>query len=162
MLKKIVSLILSVVLAVSGCWGLVSCSNNSTSNNSEITQQEYIDEIVSYALDEADYRIEDYIDVAPFVNLGLSESTKTNSVYKNQASVFINENDRINLEIEQYDALTSSISGIFSELTDEQYEVVETLAEEDSDIAELLQMVETDFESYGIETDSKITVGIKV
>lgn len=54
----------------------------------------------------------------------------------------------------QYDVLTTSITNIFNDLSDEEYDVFRILAEEDSDIAEMLEMVECDFEITNIDNES--------
>lgn len=149
MVKKLVSLILCTVMAIGGCIGFASCSKNSQNNDADLTKQEAIEELVDYALDEADIRIEDYIDVSHFVNLAeTNQSTVRSSVKQLTHAV------EARVDAEQYEALTSSISGIFSELTDEEYETVKTLAESDGEIAEMLEMVENDFADYGYETDN--------
>lgn len=111
---------------------------------------EVLDYLVNLALEEADVRIEDYIDVDYFANLKASTEISVNEIQKlsNVESSDEEIYDEISFDEEQYYALTESITGIFSELTTEEYEVFETLAEDDEDIREMLTMVENGFEEY--------------
>lgn len=159
MKKRLLSFILCVVLAVGACIGTTSCSNKSLHNDTEVTQQEVIDQIVESALDEFEVRIDDYIDVSYFV--GLADSVGSNSSNHGKlltTSQLSPDNDEMSLEAIQYDALTSSIENIFSDLDDDEYDAISTLAEEDDEIADLLRMVESDFDGFGYQDEnSEIT-----
>lgn len=111
---------------------------------------EVLDYLVNLALEEADVRIEDYIDVDYFANLKASTEISVNEIQKlsNVESSDEEIYDEISFDEEQYYALTESITDIFSELTIEEYEGFETLAEDDEDIREMLTMVENGFEEY--------------
>ncbi len=54
----------------------------------------------------------------------------------------------------QYETLTTSITNIFNDLSDEEYNIFKTLARDDSDIAEMLELIECDFETKSIVNES--------
>lgn len=158
MVKKFIGFILCIVMAVGSCLGLTSCSKNESFTQIETTPQEVIDELVDIALDEVDYRIDDYIDVSYFVNLSKdNESSNNNSVKKLSVSL-VTDDEELIVDAEQYYELTSSINNIFSELTDEEYDAIKTMAEQDEDIAEMLEMIESDFENYDYTVDNDTTI----
>lgn len=140
MLKKSISFLLCLVLSVVCCIGVMSCTKGD-SKQTESAEEEIVDDFIDNALEETDLRLDDYIDVSHFVELeerGISTTgytTVSNDV----------ENDTI---AEQNEELKTSISEIFDELTEEEYDSLKTLGEEDSEIAEMLYMVESDFAGY--------------
>lgn len=153
MIKKLTSFILCLALAVGGCIGLTSCSESSSHAQTEITQQDVINEIVDAALNEMDCRIDDYIDVSYFANLDETSQVSTNTSIKKLTASSTNDTEAAYIDVQQYNELTSSIDEIFSELTDEEYKAIKSLADNDDDIAKMLNMIENDFEGYEYESE---------
>lgn len=102
--------------------------------------------LVDLAIEKSEIKINDYIDVNYFTSLRNITSLKTENT-QTLSSNLINEEIEIYEEIDdiQYETITSSILNIFNDLSDEEYEAFETLAEEDVVIAEMLDMIESDF-----------------
>ncbi len=150
MIKKIIKLFCCVVLLSISIIGLNSCGKADNFQESTITNDETVDSIVQLALDETDIRLEDYVDIEYFSNLEESSKTLIDSI---QTLSFSSENeDTVNIDNEQYTALTESITSIFDDLSAEEYDVFKELAEQDSDIGDMLEMIENGFESNFYES----------
>ncbi len=133
---------------------LVLCSIGTTSSDKNIrsveSSDEIIDSIVGLALDDAEFKIDDYVDINYFVNLQESTSMMVDNIQLLSTNV---ENEQIsNQDIDeiQYETLTTSIINIFDDLSNEEYKVFKTLGEDDSDIAKMLELIECDFETKSI------------
>ena len=150
-MKKIIKLLVCSVLLVLCSIGITSSDKNIRSVESS---DEVIDSIVNLAIEEIETKIDDYVDINYFVNLQESTSMMVDNIQLLSTNV---ENEQIsNQDIDeiQYETLTTSIINIFDDLTDEEYKVFKTLGEDDSDIAEMLELIECDFETKSIVNES--------
>ena len=138
-MKKIIKLFIYSFLLVLCSIGITSSDKNIRSVESS---DEIIDSIVGLALDDAEFKIDDYVDINYFVNLQESTSMMVDNIQLLSTNV---ENEQIsNQDIDeiQYETLTTSIINIFDDLSNEEYKVFKTLGEDDSDIAEMLELIE--------------------
>lgn len=143
-MKKIIKLFLVITTFFISVVGLGSCSSLDVSEEEQLSSEELTESIVKLALDEADIRLEDYVDIDYFANLEYSTKEMVNSIQKLNYS--LEQEESVNIDNEQYLALADSITNIFDDLSSEEYEVFKTLAEEDTEIAEMLELVENGFE----------------
>lgn len=90
------------------------------------SSEEVVDTIVQLALDEADIRLEDYIDINYFSNLQISTKEMVDSMQT--LSLLSEQNEILDIDDEQYIALTDSITNIFNDLSTEEYDVFKTLS----------------------------------
>ncbi len=67
------------------------------------------------------------------------------------ASNSIQNNSLTDIEYEQYKQLTISLADIISDIPSEEYQLLQSYAEEDSDIAIFIEMAENDFVGYNLE-----------
>ncbi len=140
-MRKIIKLLVFSVL-------LVLCSIGITSsdiNNSGESSDELIDSIVNLALEDAKFKIDDYVDTNYFVNLKESTSMMVDNIELLSTKVEDEQVSDDDIDEIQYETLTTSITKIFDDLSDEEYDVFKALAEDDSDIAEMLEMIESNF-----------------
>lgn len=158
MLKKITKFFCLLLLLSISIISLDSCDNPNNFQES-IINDESVD-IVQLALNETDIRLEDYVDIEYFSNLEESSKKTIDSI---QTLCFSNKKeDTTNTDNEQYFALTKSITNIFEDLNAEEYNIFKELAEQDSDISNMLEMIENGFESNSYEslslTDKKSNI----
>lgn len=150
-MKKFIKLLISFLLITCSIGITTSSTNNKTSDLNE----ELINSIVDLALEDAEIKIDDYVDVNYFSNLKQSHSILTSHIQKlannYENDVFNNKN----IDELQYNVLTESISNVFNDLSEEEYEVFKTLAEEDPDISNMLDLVESDFNDDNINSTTK-------
>lgn len=144
MVKKIIKLFCCVALFTTSIIGLSACDSTDSVQGDSTTSEEVVDTIVQLALDEADIRLEDYIDINYFSNLQISTKEMVDSIQT--LSLSSEQNEILDIDDEQYIALTNSITNIFKDLSTEEYEVFKTLADDDTDIADMLQMIENGFD----------------
>ncbi len=150
MLKKITKLFCYIILLSISIIGLNSCNNANNLKESFVINDEAVDSIVQLALDDTEIRLEDYVDIEYFSNLEESSKTLINSIQR--LSFSSKKEDTVNIDDEQYTALTKSITNIFDDLNTEEYNVFKELAEQDSDINNMLEMIENRFESNSYES----------
>lgn len=125
------------------------------------TTDENVDSIIDLAIEQAEIRIDDYLDVNYFVNLNNITSITEDNIQTLSVNV---SNEEIVDEIDeiQYETLTSSICNIFDDLSNDEYEAFATLAEEDADIAEMLDLIESDFSNSNDNSQTKTSNVIKL
>ena len=167
-MKKIIKLFVCSIL-------LVLCSIGITSSDKKVKSvesgDELIDSIVGLALEDAEFKIDNYVDINYFVNLKESTSMMVDNIQLLSTKVeeeVVSDDD---IDEIQYETLTTSITNIFDDLSDEEYDVFKTLAEDDSDIAEMIKMIESNFEttnstnvsnSSAIKTTNIVTLSTEV
>ena len=146
-MKKIIKLFVCSIL-------LVLCSIGITSSDKKVKSvesgDELIDSIVGLALEDAEFKIDNYVDINYFVNLKESTSMMVDNIQLLSTKVeeeVVSDDD---IDEIQYETLTTSITNIFDDLSNEEYKVFKTLGEDDSDIAEMLELIECDFETKSI------------
>ena len=120
----------------------VDASEQQENSSIEVPEQT-VEDLIELALDETNTRIDNYIDVDYFSNLQENNTSSSQIVRFSTESSYDNSISQY-----QYDALTSSITQIFDELSEEEYSTFETLAQEESDIADMLEMVNNGFNTY--------------
>lgn len=140
-MKKLIKLFISSVLIIIGSISLMSCNSNVKIKDSN---NELIGSIVDLAVENAKVKIDDYVDLNYFANLKKTTSMMVDNIQLLSKKAINNETDDID-EI-QYKSLTSSISEIFNDLSAEEYNVFQSLAKDNSDIAKMLVMIENNFE----------------
>ena len=149
-MRKIIKLFACSILFVLCSIGMTSSDKNIKSVESS---DELIDSIVNLALEDAEFKIDDYVDINYFVNLKESTSMLVDNIQFLSTKV---EDEQVSDDIDeiQYETLTTSITNIFDNLSYEEYDVFKTLARDDSDIAEMLELIECDFETKSIFNES--------
>lgn len=150
-MKKIIKLFVCGVLLVLCSIGITSSDKNIKSVESS---DELIDSIVGLALEDAEFKIDDYVDINYFVNLKESTSVMVDNIQLLSSKVEDEQVSDDDIDEIQYETLTTSITNIFDDLSDEEYDVFKTLAEDDSDIAEMIEMIESNFETINSANES--------
>ncbi len=143
-MKKIIKLCVFSVLLVLCSIGITSSDINIKSDESS---DELIDSIVNLALEDAKFKIGDYVDTLYFANLKESTSMMFDNIELLSTKVEDEQVSDDNIDEIQYETLTTSITNIFDDLSDKEYDVFKTLAEDDSNIAEMIEMIESNFET---------------
>lgn len=150
-MKKIIKLFVCGVLLVLCSIGITSSDKNIKSVESS---DELIDSIVGLALEDAEFKIDDYVDINYFVNLKESTSMMVDNIQLLSSKVEDEQVSDDDIDEIQYETLTTSITNIFDDLSDEEYDVFKTLAEDDSNIAEMIEMIEGNFETTNSTNES--------
>lgn len=154
-MKKFIKLFCCVVLLIVCIIGFSSCNSINCVQEDSTLNEDLVDTIVQLALDETDIRLDDYIDINYFSNLQTSTKEMVDSI--RTLSLSSEQNEILDVEDEQYIALTDSITNIFSDLSTEEYNVFKMLANDDADIANMIQMIENNFElSYDETLSSEV------
>ncbi len=141
-MKRILNMFLCILLLGTGVFSLSAGDNYNTAQKN-FTSYEVTDSIVQQSLDDLDVRLEDYIDIDYFSNLEIS-SNKSSDI--NKLFVSTEKEDTIIIDDEQYTALIESITNIFNDLNEEEYEIFKELAQDDSNIYDMIDMIENGFE----------------
>lgn len=108
-----------------------------------IEEDSTINNIISLSLDNADSKLEKYVNVNYFVCLKTETSILVNEIKK--ISDYYNDEEYVNIDTEQYNALANSVLSIFSSLNTDEYEAFKDLAKEDKDIQSMIDIIESDF-----------------
>lgn len=156
-MKKVFIRFFGLLSLIMLCIGVCSCSSNSKSTNEDLeNNQETINSIVELAIEESDIRLDDYLDVDYFANLKYSTEALVGSIQKLSMSY---ENDEVSsIDMLQYETLATSVTEIMDDLPEEEYSVLEKLAEEDNEISEFLELIESGFE---VDETKEVKTSIK-
>lgn len=152
MFKKIIKLLCFALLLDISIMGLSSCNKTNNSQENSSINDEMVNSIIQLSLNETNIKLNDYIDVAYFSNQEESSKFQTDSI----KTLSLIDKETLNIDNEQYTALTKSITNIFDDLSSEEYDVFKSLAEDDEDVNNMLEMIENDFASDSYESLSTI------
>lgn len=152
MFKKIIKLLCFALLLDISIMSLSSCNKTNNSQENSSINDEMVNSIIQLSLNETNIKLNDYIDVAYFSNLEESSKLQTDSI----KTLSLIDEETLNIDNEQYTALTKSITNIFDDLSSEEYDVFKSLAEDDEDVNNMLEMIENDFASDSYEPLSTI------
>ena len=134
-MKKSFKLFLNLIISFF-CIITFSYSNE---NSSEIKNDNLIDETLFYeCLDDANSRLDDYLNVDYFTHLSSSSTDCENIFISNLSSTL----DEVVIDKEQYDALVGSINDIFDDLSKEEYDAFYNLGDENLDVKNMIELLE--------------------
>lgn len=121
-MKKLIKLFICGALFMICSVATTSCSKNNKTTDSN---GELVNSIVDLALEDAEIRIDDYIDINYFANLKETTSIMIDNIQSLSTKVENEETSDSDINEIQYDVLTTSITNIFNDLSDEEYDVLE-------------------------------------
>lgn len=110
---------------------------------------EDIEEIMEYALEESDLRLEQYLDIE-----GLNLNVENPITYTNGKLSMINN---VSNETSQYEDVTmkEAILDIYDDMSDEEKEILKEMATEDKEISNLVELLENKFEDDIIQENAE-------